>query len=583
MEDSVIEYVENIDDVVRFQNWLGQRREWLAYDTETGGLDEFRCGLRLAQVGDAQTAWVFRWDRWAGAVIEALTRYGARNRIVGHNLAFDVRFTEHHAGEKVFDWGHCHDTMVMSHILNPDKSKALKSAGARLLSPEAKRAQRALDKAMATQKWGWDQIPFDFPLYWGYAGFDTILTARLAEEFWPQIDSEFSEVYSLEMQTVRICSEMQTRGTRIDVSYCERKYDELENYCANLEKFCSTVYGVLPSENQKVAKVLLENGIDLTKLTPSGQWAMDKEVLESIDHPLAQASHNHRKATKIKSTYFKNLLEMHVDGFVHPSINTLGARTGRMSVQNPAVQTLPRGRVVRDAFVPREDQVILSSDYDAVEMRMLAHFCQDRGMIEAILEGDRTGSDIHTEMARIAYGDPSITKKDERRQTMKNGNFAKAYVAGAEKFAQTIGVTVDEAKAFFQMYDARFPGVKAFQKRIEQVAKHRLAEEQRAYVRCPSGRLQIADSADKLYTLVNYLIQGTCSDVLKQALVDLDNAGLGNYLMMPVHDEVLLDVPEGESEEIKKLVSETMTQTQWTVPLTATCEGPFASWGEKYA
>jgi DNA polymerase I-like protein with 3'-5' exonuclease and polymerase domains len=572
MEDTVIHFVEEFSEVEGFFQWLSQKRDWLAIDTETGGLEFWKQPLRLVQIGDTQEAWVFRADRWLGVIEEAIKKYDGR--WVGQNLPFDIRFLEAQGGIK-FPWSKAHDTKTMAHLLNPNRSTSLKALGAAFLSPQAKRLQGALQAAMVAQKWGWADIPFDFPTYWGYGGADAILTARIAEKFWPEVEANYRAVYDLEMQVARICSAMEMKGVQIDLPYCEMMYDKIKEYCGETERWCLEEYGVRPSEAQSVATKLVSEGVDLSKTTPTGMWAMDKDVLEGLDHPLAKAVLGHRQKTKIGSTYFENFLNMHDHGVLHPSINTLGAVTGRMSIQNPALQTLPRGSIVRDAFVPRRGFAWVSADFDNIEMKLLAHFCQDQGMLEAA----RT-QDMHLEMAKIAYQDPDMQRKDPRRQTFKNANFAKAYVAGVEKFSWTAGIPVEEGKAFLDFYDELFPGVKDFQRKVINVAKQRLASEGKAYVLSPLGRRH-TEVKDKLYALVNRLIQGTAADAFKQSLIDLDNAGFGGNLLLPVHDEADLEILVDEAKDAIPEIERIMTQSNWSVPLTVSAEGPFERWGDK--
>lgn len=570
IEEARIVNVENFEDVEEFFRWLSEKRDWLAYDTETGGLEFWKQPLRLFQFGDVENAFVFRADRWLGVADQVFRTY--EDRIVGQNIPFDVRFTEVQGGVKV-PWGNLFDTKTMAHAVDPTKSTSLKALGAAHLSPKAKKLQGALHAAMASQKWGWGDIPFDFPIYWGYAGLDCILTARIAERFWPKITADYQQVFDLEMQIARICSDMEVRGVRVDMQYVQEKYDQIQIYTDQLENYCVENWGVRPSETQKVAIKLNNLGVDLTKTTAGGSWAMDKDVLEGIDHPLAKAVLEHRRNTKIGSTYFGNFINMHDSGVLHPSINTLGARTGRMSIQNPAVQTLPRGRVVRDAFIPRPGSTWAAIDFDNIEMKLLAHFCGDPHMIEAA----RT-SDMHATMAQIAYKDPTIDKYDPRRQTFKNANFAKAFVAGAEKFAWTAGMEIEEAKEFLAFYDEEFPGVKSFQKRVERVGRDREQSYGRAYVKSPIGRIHFSEK-DKLYTLVNSLIQGTAADCFKQSLVDLDNSGFGEFLILPVHDEIDMELPTESAQEMLADISKIMTQEQWAAPLTVSASTG-ANWGE---
>lgn len=570
LESVNLHYVRNNEDVQAFFSWLGERRNWLAYDTETGGLEFWAQPLRLCQFGDTNTGWAFRADRWLGVIEEVFNTY--KGPIVGQNIPFDVRFTEYQGGIKI-PWNNLHDTKPMFHAIDPTKSTSLKARTSHMLDARAKKLQGALQAAMAKQKWGWADIPIDFDIYWGYGAFDCVLTARAAEECWPKITEQYMAVYELELQVQRICSNMEMRGVQIDLPYVEEKYAQIRTYTDQLERYCVENYGVRPSENQKVALKLVELGVDLSKTTATGDWAMGRDVLEGIEHPLAQAVLEHRKKTKIASTYFGNFIKMHDNGVLHPSINTLGARTGRMSVTNPALQTLPRGRIVRDAFVPRSGNTWASFDFDNIEMKLLAHFCADPKMLEAA----RT-SDMHAAMARIAYKDESIDKSDPRRQTFKNANFAKAFVAGAEKFAWTAGMEIESAKEFLAFYDEEFPGVKAFQKNVERVGRQRLNESGRGYVKSPLGRIHFAEES-KLYTLVNSLIQGTAADAFKQSLIDLDNSGFGDYLLLPVHDECDMELPTNQLNEMLPEIEKIMTQSQWRIPLTVSASTG-SCWGE---
>jgi DNA polymerase-1 len=184
---------------------------------------------------------------------------------------------------------------------------------------------------------------------------------------------------------------------------------------------------------------------------------------------------------------------------------------------------------------------------------------------------------MHLELAKLLYQDDTLTKKDHRRQVMKACNFAKAYVAGAEQFARTAGLDLDDATKFLDMYDERFSGVKAFQNNVQNVAKARLNQEGQAYIKTPLGRRHPA-VRDKIYTLVNYLIQGSAADSFKQSLIDLDMAGFGPYMLMPVHDEQNFEIPEGQLEEMLPEIKSTMRQEGWAVPLTVSI-GTGDSWG----
>lgn len=574
IEEVELKLVENFDDVQEFFTWLSLDRSFLGWDTETTGLNAYEPGakLRLFQFGDLDTGWVFRADRWLGVMEQVMNTY--QGRMVGQNVPFDIRWTEAHSDGIKVPWGKQYDTKVMGHILDPTRSTSLKAMSARFLSPAAKALQGALDSAMRKQKWTWATVPYSFEVYTMYAAFDPVLTARIAEDFWPRIEAEFLPCFELESDTQRICSAMETRGITLDIPYCQEKYDEIQQFTAEADKWCVENYGIHPGQNQEVALALVKEGVELGKLTATGDYAMDRDVLDGIDHPLAKTVAEHRKATKIGSTYFRNYLTGHTNGVLHPSINTLGARTGRMTIQNPAAQTLPRGRVVRDAFIPRPGNLWLCVDFDNIEMKLLAHFSQDPGMMEAARK-----SDLHLEMAKLAFHDPEMLKGDPRRQVMKNSNFSKAYCSGVEKFAWTAGIEVADAAQFLDLYDSMFPGVKAFQQNVIRVVKEREAKEGRGYAISPTvGRKHYGDKG-KEYAVVNYELQGEAAIAFKAALVDLDNAGYGQYMLLPVHDECNFEIPVEHADDLKHDIESVMVRNNYSLPLTVS--GSLgSSWGE---
>lgn len=580
MDDARITLVNTLPLLQDFLAWLGEDRTVLAIDTETEGLNFWEHKVRLIQVGDARAGWAFPWPTWSGPALEALRTY--TGDIVMHNAKFDVTMIEEWLPGCKVPRARLHDTMLMGHILAPHEHKGLKAMCMRYMGSYASTLQRALDDAMSTNKWTWATVPLEFPMYWGYACVDTILTARLFDIVYPQIRATYNDVYTLEMATMFIVMSMERKGARIDLAYCAQKQAELGAYVEQGTQWCKDTYGFGPGSNKAVTAQLVADGVPLYKRTKGGQLALDDEVLEELENQenqLARIVRGVRKATKIRSTYFDNFLLLHHQELLHPSINQVGARTGRMSVQNPALQTLPRGRVVRDAFISRPGNVLVMADSDQIEMRLLAHFSQDRGLIDAIMAGD-----LHTETARRVYGDQTIGKKDPRRQTAKNAAFAKVYMAGVEKFALTAGISVDEARTFLQQYDVQFPGVRTFQQVVDRVAQERFRNEGEAYVVAPSGRRHIADNAHMAYKLVNYLIQGTAADVLKEQLINLDMSGMGEFMVLPVHDEVVFDIPREDVDDAMRIISDAMNiKDKWVVPITAGVDGPFERWGEKYA
>jgi len=313
----------------------------------------------------------------------------------------------------------------------------------------------------------------------------------------------------------------------------------------------------------------------LKKLTISG----NTEVQNLAETVLAQ-----RKADKLATTYFQNFLDRHVDGFLHPSVKTLGARTGRMSITDPALQTLPSGEAtVRRAFLPKDDDhVIIASDLDQVEFRLTAAMSEDPQLVGLFHKADAEGGDAFTEIMRDIYQDQTLTKSDPRRRLVKGVVYGKLYGAGVPKMALTAGVPEDQMRVVVDAFDRSYPGVKQLQQNIEDSGMKRLRSEGQGYVLTRTGRRLPCDD-DRVYSLTNYLVQSSAAEIFKMNLIKLDQADLTELLIVPVHDEIVLQAPRDEVEEIMQNVKQCMTTTEgWLVPLTAGVDGPFENWGQKY-
>jgi DNA polymerase-1 len=296
---------------------------------------------------------------------------------------------------------------------------------------------------------------------------------------------------------------------------------------------------------------------------------------------------NARKSDKIRGTYFENILKFsEFDGRIHPQINTMQARTGRMSVVRPALQTLPargEGVTVRKAFLPSEGHVLYSADYSSIESRLAAHFGNDENMCEAFRIVDEEGGDFFVELGKGIWG-PDFTKADPRRALAKTVMYAGLYGAGVEKMATSAGVSVEEMRRVSDDLFKKFPAIKACQKRFVAEAETNNRKGEFPFITTPYGR-QLRVDSDKIYTSSNYAVQGHAAELLKQAIVNCDMAGLGEYLTLPVHDELIFDVPEDvDSREFLTQLRECMevtTDMGYAVPLPVNPEGPMDRWGSK--
>lgn len=602
LEGVQLHLVDSVDKAHQFINWLGERRPMnaIAIDTETGelpgnprkdALSPWHGRLRLVQVGDARTGWSIPWDDWKGVFYDAMEKFDGP--IVCHNIAFEAKWFDVQSNWRM-PWHRSHDTMLMAKLIDPLGSGALKVLTEQFVDSRAAALQSLLDVNLSQNGWTWGTVPVNFEPYWSYGALDTVLTMKLFENFWEKCapGKPYNYAYELEMNTRRITSQMELNGARLDLNYSRSKYNELIEYTNQAADWAKSSYGIGIGSNQQLVRQFEKLGFEITELTEKGSKSANADQLKMIARDgnpeaqqLAKTTLSYRQSLKIANTYFLNFLNDNIDGFVHPSVNTMGARTGRMSIQNPALQTLPKGDdTVRRAFLPKDDDhVIITSDLDQVEFRMFATLSQDPNLIQLFLRADATGSDPFTEIGREVYNDPSMQKSDKRRALIKGVVYGRLYGAGVAKQALTAGVPEEQMRTVSNAFDESYPGMQRFQKAVEQKGLERLEDEGQGYVNTWTGRRLPCDE-DRVYTLVNYLIQGGAAEVFKSNLVKLDQADLTDLLIVPVHDEIVLNAPKEDAEEVKQLVKKCMTTTDgWAVPLTADADGPLENWGSKYA
>lgn len=579
-------YVETVDDAAEMMRWLSADagRSVLGYDTETSGLG-WNDTVRLYQFGDASgTAYALRADRWSGVAEQVLRTYSGR--IAAHNLKFDHRMTDNALGIGTLPIRQCDDTMLMARIvdtapLDSASPAGLKALAARLIDRRAADSQRLLDNAMNEQGWTWATVPVDFPFYWAYGCMDPVITALLYDHYASLVPRA---AYELELAASRITGEMERRGAQIDVSYAEATVQRMTAYTDQARQWCTDAYGISISANQQIAETLEAEGFQLPR-TPKGQIATTRAVLEQINHPLAGAVLKYRGASKVVSTYVGKFLSLcDGDGRIHADIRVMGAKTSRMSIAKPSLQNLParasHGSIVRDAFIPyTPDECLLTVDYDQIEARLAAHYSRDPGLIAAF----DAPEDFFTVIMRQVYGDPALTKEDSRRSLIKNMTYGRIYGAGVEKMADTAGVTADVMRPVNDMFDQLYPGLARLSAQVIKVGRQRAQTEGQPYVVTPQGRRLYAES-DKPYKLVNYLIQATAAEILKTALVECEAADVTQYLVLPVHDELIFSVPKDQVSDVEHTVIQCMQNTtDYAVPLTVESSGPIDRWGAKYS
>lgn len=582
-----VNFVEDWADVDEFRQWLAEQQH-VAVDTETTGLDIFTDShaVRLVQFGNERHAYLLDAERWHGVLRESFNSLVARDRIiVMHNATYDM-LVLHLAG--LFDlncYNHVTDTAVLAHLVDPRAKEdggighSLKGLAAVYVDEDAPDGQHALKALFKEHKWTWATVPIDDPTYLLYSGIDVQLTLRLFRV----MDALTASQYRLRMFEHRVqeqCAKMQLRGVRIDVDYAKTLLPYFD-HLRDVGSATAAEWGIdKVNSPAQVAAVLQALGVDLLETTPAGAPKVDKEVLQDIINNadanpnaaiVAEAVQQAKRAGKNKTTYVEKVLAaLDAEQRVHPWIHPLQARTARMSISTPPLQQLPSGDWrVRRMFVPDEGHLMLSVDYSQVELRVLAVLADERKMIEAI----NAGQDLHDTTATALFG-PDFTKA--QRKLAKNVGFGRVYGGGATTLARQAGTDLETAKRAMAGYDSAFPGIKRYSNRL--VERARAGKPQ---VTTPAGRVLPLDRW-RLYAATNYVVQSTARDVLANALLELDEAGLGDYLLLPIHDEVLAQAPAADAQEIANEIAKVMTVPFGAVSLDAEPEVYGTSWGHGY-
>ena len=583
LDDVQVHLVDSTDAVAEFMRWLSERRpdNEIGWDTESTGLDKQKDFIRTVQFGDAHHGWTIPVEDWKGVIKEVFAKFDGT--YVAHNAPFDWMMTIN-GGITPPPRSKIHDTRMMHHPLDSTYSTALKNLMARYVDPRAAAPQKELNDAIKV--YGWDKIPITFQSYWVYAALDPVGTKMVKDVIYPRVQTECPKAYDLELATSWVTSDIERYGIHVDAAYTEKSLGEFDDYVRTAGDWVKENYGISAGSNQSIVTILNAEGYAWTKTTASGAAALDKEVLAGIDHPLAATVLQRRQLQKLAQTYLRHFLDWRDgDDLVHCSINSVGAHTGRMSIQHPALQTLPRysaqnkaAITVRNCISARPGHTLLLCDFDQIEMRILAYLCKDPTMLAAFL----SDADFFTSMACKLYDIESMLKDDPRRQTTKNSMYAKSYGSGIAKFALTAGIPEPEAKAFMQNVDRTYPGIPSFISEVNRLVMARSRGEGEAYVRSPlTGRKHVAEPR-KEYALVNYLIQGLAAELFKMKVLEVDAAGLGQWLTMLVHDEVVLDVPNEHVPEAVNILKQVMNDAQIIAPVPVSASVSFAQrWGDK--
>jgi DNA polymerase-1 len=569
--------IESIDDAMDLKRWLGERHDGpVAIDTESGGLSPYRHRLRMVQVGDKRTGWSIPCPDWNGVAKEILNSYDGE--WVAHNGVYDWRVIKHHLGIEL-PWHKMHDTLSMARLDDPTRLAGLKPLSKMLLDRNVINVgEKRMKQGFEEHGWDWDTVPHNFPPYWQYSSLDPILTAHLDDILRPRVLEKTPWAYDLERSANRICAEMMDRGVRIDVPYVEQAILDYAEHSKKIRAWLTEVHNITsPLSGGELSRAFEAMGEDIS-YTDKGNAEFNKKILQQYmvdgkserSRQLAKYILAARRVDKMPHDYLHKFLDLrNADDILHININVMGARTGRMSVDSPPLQQLPRDeKQIRGGIIPREGCVFVTCDLDQAELRIIADLSGDEGLIAAFHAADNGGDDFFTTVTSELH-QVRVVKEDPRRQLTKNFCYAWSYGGGDAKLASTAGVPIETIRHIKKLFSERFPRMVEFKNRLEReaVAMRRAGEHPGVYL--ASGRFLPCEPGDEYVTL-NYRIQGFAAEYMKMCLIRADSAGLGEFFVLPIHDEILMEVPIGQAEWAARTLEEAMTdRTSYKVPMTA--------------
>jgi DNA polymerase-1 len=430
----------------------------------------------------------------------------------------------------------------------------------------------------------WRKVPLFHEGYLLYAGMDPIFAYRLTKTLFPLIPRK-SLHYGLigwEHRLNWITYQLERTGYLVDAEYTAARIEELK---AEEEKWKAVAaeWGVdLIGSSEQIIEALTGLGFKLTKRTkpsaahPKGQLSTDDSVLSSIDHPLTEAILKAKSAQKKRSTWFEAAYNNRDrDGRVHPSINSLQARTGRMSITGAiAAQTLPSGTgYVRNCFLAEEGHVSATVDYASMELMFLAADSGDARMLKAYNEGE----DLHNITAAGAFGlmgwDPNDKEaKHPKRKAGKGTNYTVCFGGGWNAVSTQWDISEEDAKKAVKGFWDTYPATKKLSNKCSDEARRN------GYVFTVSGRRILVDES-RPYAGMNYRIQGTCRDITARGAIELDKAGFTKYLRLIIHDEFVFSFPRERAEELTKQAAQIIQFVYKGLLIPADGEIGDRSWG----
>ncbi len=592
-QQSQQQHYETILDEKSFNTWLQKLKsaELFSFDTETTDLAYMQAeivGVSFA-VKPETAAYVPVAHDYMGAP-QQLSREFVLSKLkplledpniikVGQNLKYDMNVLRKY---DIHMQGIEFDTMLESYVLNSSANRhnmdslALKYLGKRTIHFEDIAGKGA-------KQLTFNQIPLDDAS--PYAAEDADVTLQLHQTLWPKLKQQEGLQYiftELEMPLIPVLSRMECHGVLIDAKKLKHQSATLAKRIDALEqqayKIAQSKFNL--SSPKQLQEILYEKcQLPILQKTPKGQPSTAESVLQDLahDYPLPKIILEYRSLSKLKSTYTDKLplqINAHT-GRIHTSYNQTVAATGRLSSSDPNLQNIPvrteQGRNIRQAFVAPKGFQLISADYSQIELRIMAHLSQDKGLRDAFAKG----LDIHKATAAEVFGISIDKVTNDQRRSAKAINFGLIYGMSAFGLAKQLGISRDAADRYIEVYFQRYPGVKNYMEAT------RAQAHQQGYVETLYGRrLNLAEinsanmqrrrAAER--TAINAPMQGTAADIIKRAMITVDQwlttTNYDAYMIMQVHDELVLEVADKHVADVKKALQKSMSEAaQLSVPL----------------
>ena len=575
-------HFETILTEAALQSWLDKLSQatLVCFDTETTSLDPLTAKLvgMSFSVTPGEAAYLPLRHDYPGAP-DQLSFDATLARIkpllenpdikkVGQNLKYDKHVLANHG---ILLNGIAHDTLLQSYVLESHRTHGMDDLAMRHLGVKTITYEEIAGK-------GAKQVPFSQVVVEQaaeYAAEDADITLQLHQNLYPQVadDAKLQFVYSqIEMPVLDILYTIERNGVLIDQAMLQAQSHEIGQKLIGLEQQAYELAGQpfnLGSPKQLQEILFGKLGIKPLKKTPSGAPSTDEDVLQelALDYPLPKVLLEYRGLAKLKSTYTDKLPRMiNPDtGRVHTSYSQAVAITGRLASSDPNLQNIPvrtaEGRRIREAFIANPGHSIISADYSQIELRIMAHLSQDEGLLSAFAKGE----DIHRATAAEIFGVERDAVSSEQRRYAKVINFGLIYGMSAFGLAQNLNIERSAAQSYIDRYFARYPGVRNYMQTTREAAKDKGYVEtffgRRLWVpeiNSPNGMRR----AGAERAAINAPMQGTAADLIKLAMIAvqgwLDREKLQSKLIMQVHDELVLEVPDGELELVKQTLPQLM-------------------------